>query len=108
MANELNKNEYGQVLRINFNQDVSGATDLTFLLEPKYGTEVSKTNLTGVTVGSSNVDVGDSSYLANEFIEYTIESTDLDYAGQYRMKGKAKLSATNEIVSDYVFFNVLA
>ena len=107
MALQLNQNEYGQTLRVNLSQDVSSATNLGFTLQPKFGVAVEKTDLTGVSVGSTNVDVGDSTYLANEYLEYVIKATDLAYAGQYRMKGKAKLSSTNEIVSDYEFITVL-
>ena len=104
---KLNKGEYGQTLRVNLGEDVSSATALSFTLQPKFGSSIEKTQLTGVSVGSSNVDVGDSTYLANEYLEYVIAPDELTYAGQWRMKGSATLSATNKVVSDFVTFNVL-
>jgi len=107
MSLQLNQSEYGQVLRVNFGQDVSSATDLSFTIQPKYGSSIEKTQLSGVSVGTSNTEVGDKTYLANEFIQYTIEPTNLNFSGEFRMKGKAKLSATNELVSDYEYVQVL-
>ena len=107
MALKLNKSEFGQVLRVNMNDDVSVNTALLFTLQPKFGESITKTDATGVSVGTANVDVGDSTYLANEYLEYTIESGVLDFSGQFRMKGEATLSATNKIVSDYQYINVL-
>ena len=107
MSLQLNQNEYGQVLRVDLGEDISSATDLSFTLQPKFGDSIEKTDLTGVTVGTSNVEVGDSTYLANQYLEYTIEPTNLDFTGQFRMKGTATLSATNKVVSDFQYITVL-
>ena len=103
----LNKSEYGQVVRVNLFEDVSTATDLTFVLQPKVGESLERTASNGVAIGTSNVDVGDETYLANQYLEYTILDGDLTYAGQWRIKGKAKLSATKEVISDYKRITVM-
>lgn len=103
----LNKNEYGQVVSVDFGEDVSTATAYKFILEPKLGTELEKLAVDGVVLGTINLDVGDETYLANEYINYTIKKDDLDYAGQWRMRGEATLSATNKVISDYIRFTVL-
>ena len=102
MYNQL---EYGQLIYVNFGEDISAATELTIILEPKVGDTIDTT--TGVTLGTANIDVNDETYLANQYIKYTIQENDLDYAGLWRKKGKAKISATNLIISDYTQFTVL-
>lgn len=102
-----NKSEYGQMIYANLGQDISAASELTMLLEPKIGETQEKVISDGVAVGTANVDVNDETYLANEYISYTIKEDDLDYAGLWRNKGKAKLSSTNLVIGDYHNFTVL-
>lgn len=106
MAN-LNKSEYGQTIHINFSEDISSATAFNFILEPKQGEKLEKTAADGVVLGTSNVDVGDETYVANQYISYTVKEGDLDYAGQWRKKAEATMSATNKITTDYELFEVL-
>ena len=101
----LNKDEFGQVLRVNMLTDVSTNTALNFVLEPKYGEKLEKS--TGVTVGTVNITVDDEQYLANEYIQYTTVDGDLDKSGQWRCKGIVTISSTEKIVSDYKTFTVL-
>lgn len=103
-----NKDEYGKKIYVNFGEDISTATELTLILEPMIGDSKEKTTSDGVAVGTSNVDVDDQTYIANEYIEYTTADGDLDYAGQWRKKGKAQLSSTNLVVTDYEKFTVLS
>ncbi len=102
---KLNKNEYGQIIYVDLGEDISSATIITMILEPKIGEKLEKT--AGVSVGTVNVDVNDETYLANQYLQYTIEADDLTYAGLWRKKGKAKLSTTNEVISDYTTFTVM-
>ena len=99
----INKNEYGQTLRVNLGEDISTATDYILIIEPKYGEELEKTGVLGVV----NVVEGDETYLANEYITYVTSDGDIDKAGQWRVKGQADLSATNRVISDYKYFTVL-
>jgi hypothetical protein len=77
------------------------------VLEPKVGTKKEKVIADGVSLGTANIGVNDETYLANQYIKYTIAANDLDYAGLWRKKGKAKLSNTNLVVSDYENFTVM-
>ena len=104
---DFNKGEYGDVIYANLGEDISTATELTMVLEPKIGNILEKAISDGVSVGTANIDVNDKTFLANEYIQYTIKEDDLDYAGLWRNKGKAKLSSTNLVVSDYTHFTVL-
>jgi len=100
---DYNYLEYGQLIYVNFGEDISAATELTIILEPKVGTAIEET----ATLGTVNIDVNDETYLANEYVKYTIQENDLDYAGLWRKKGKAKLSTTNIVVSDFTTFTVM-
>lgn len=102
-----NKNEFGQLIFSNLGQDVSTASELTMVLEPQVGSIKEKSISDGVSVGTSNVTVNDRTFLANEYLQYTIAEDDLDFAGLWRNKGKAKLSSTNLIIGDYHTFTVL-
>jgi hypothetical protein len=116
----LNTNEYGQVLRANIGQDVSTATGYTFVLQPKVG-QSTNTNATAstqpdgavirtgtdVTLGTTDVTVGDETYLANQYVNYTVKENDLSHSGLWRFKGEATMSTTNKIVGDYKLLTVL-
>ncbi len=99
----MNKGEFGQVIRANLNQDISSANSYKMVLQPQEGDSVEKT----ATLGASNITVGDESWLANEYVEYTVESGILDFTGQWRRKGKATFS-NKEIIGNYSRFTVLA
>jgi hypothetical protein len=100
----FNEGEYGSVLRINLGKDISAGTSLTVYLEPKRGDE--KTFTTNLVVGTSNVIVDDEGFLANQYLEYTLQDGDLDEHGQWRARGSAIVSG-ELIKSDYVKFTVL-
>ena len=106
MAN-LNKGETGQTIFANLGEDVSTATAYKFILEPKLGTKLEKVDADGVTLGTANVDVGDETYLANQYVKYTTQDGDLSYSGQWRLKGEATMSATNQVIGDYRSVTVL-
>jgi hypothetical protein len=99
----INKNEYGQTLRVNFGEDISTATAYNFIIEPQAGTKLEKTG----TLGTSNVTEGDETYLANQYIEYVTTDSDIDQASQWRKKGEATMSATDKRITDYSYFTVL-
>lgn len=99
----LNKDEYGQTIRVNIGQDITLATDLKVIIEPQRGAKLEKTG----TLGMTQVTEDDEIYLANEYIEYITQIGDLSYAGQWRAKGTAVISATENAVGDYKRFTVL-
>ena len=104
----LNKGEYGQLVYANLGEDVSSGTDLKIVLEPQVGKVLNRLAGDGVAVGTVNVTVGDVIFLANQYLQYTILSGDLNYVGNWRLKGEVNLSSTNKVVSDYRQFEVRA
>ncbi len=90
----LNKSEFGQVVRVNMLEDISTATDLKLSLEPRLGTKLEKTASNGVVVGTIDIVEDDETYLANQYLAYTIKEGDLDYIGQWRIKGEVTFGAS--------------
>ena len=107
MATQLNKDEYGQTLTVGFDQDVSGATSLNFILEPRLGEKIERSASDGLVLGTVNIEVNDESFLANQYVQYTILEGDLDYAGTWRYKAEVQLNSTVKLVSDYHIVEVL-
>jgi hypothetical protein len=93
----------GQVIRVNFNRDISTGTVFSMELEPRAGQGLTKI----ATLGTVDVVVDDETYLASQYIEYTTEAGIFeDLEGRWRKKGIATLPS--EIVaSDYSFFRVM-
>ena len=104
----LNKGEYGQKVYVNMREDVSSATTITFVLDPQSGSKLERVAGDGVAVGTTNITVDDQNYIANEYLEYTIKSGDLDYVGTWRLKGECVLTSTNKVISDYKYIQVKA
>lgn len=102
----FNNGEYGQKVYVNLGTDISSATDLTIVLQPQVGEEKTRTAADGVAVGGSNITVDDADLIANEYLEYTLKSGDLDYSGLWRIKGRANTSSTVRVISDYNTFEV--
>lgn len=100
----FNCGEYGSILRVNLGEDISTGTSLTVILEPRRGDEKEFTS--NVALGTSNTNVDDETYLANQFLEYTLQNGDLDFIGAWRARGSAIVSG-ELIKSDYINFTVL-
>jgi hypothetical protein len=100
----FNYKEFGSVLRVNLDTDISAGTSLTVILQPERGEKDEYT--TNVAVGTSNVVVDDQTLLANQYLEYTIQEDDLDKEGLWRARGSAIVSS-ELIKGDYVKFTVL-
>jgi hypothetical protein len=101
----FNESEYGSILRVNLGVDISAGTGLKVILEPERGDK--KEFTTNIAVGTSNVTVDDSQFLANQYLNYTIQEDDLDREGIWRARGSAIVSS-ELIKGDYVKFTVLA
>lgn len=86
------------------NEDISTATTLKLILEPKIGDF--KEITVGLTVGTVNINVGNQTYIANQYMEYTTKAKDLDKSGQWRKKGSAVQSPQQTLISDYERFTV--
>ena len=116
----LNQYEYGQVLRANIGLDVSTNVGLSFILQVKTGTpenansdsdqprnSIIRTSSDGVTVGLVDVFDGDTKLLANEYLEYTTKKDDFSIAGQWRIKGEAKISSNKKVSGSFKLITVL-
>lgn len=102
----LNFNEVGQPIRINFGEDISLSTP-TLILQPEVGQ--TKAIITGVSIPSVSVELESGEVLnANEYLEYFTKDGDLDYVGRWRNKAKLNFSSTDIRQSDFVKFRVLA
>ena len=101
---DLNKGEIGQPLRINFGEDISGATEALILSEP----EVGKLKEFTATIPASPVTVDGVTFAANEYVEYTtVSAEDQDYVGRWRYKAKLTFSSTDIRQSNFVKYRVL-
>ena len=100
----FNQDSYGKILYVNFGEDVSTATAYELEIEPQSGDVKTATP----TLGTSNVVVGDETFNANEFVKYTIIDSFFDqYVGKWRVKGKATMSSTSKIVSNYIDIRIM-
>ena len=101
----FNDGEYGSVLLINLGADISSGSSLTVLIEPKRGD--SKEFTSNIIVGTVDITVDDQDFLADQYLEYTLQDGDLDFIGQWRARGSVILGG-ELIKSDFVRFTVLA
>jgi hypothetical protein len=100
----MNKNEVGQPIRIDFGEDISLSTP-TLILQPELGQ--TKEIVTGVSIPAVNVTVDGETLLANEYVEYFTIFDDLDYVGRWKNKAKLEFGPTDIRQSDFVKFRVL-
>jgi hypothetical protein len=99
---KFNKESYGDVLYVNFNEDVSSATAFTIKLNPQSGDELTKTG----TLGTSDVWVEDQKFLANQYATYTTTDGVFDnWQGKWQYKGIATIAA-GDVATPYVDFRV--
>lgn len=106
MAN-LNRLETGNIIYVNLGEDISTSTVFSLMIQPRIGDTLEPNQGSGVIIGTSDVDVGDQKYLANQYLQYTFKTGDLSVAGQWRIKAEAVLSSTKTLISDYEKFTVL-
>ncbi len=86
----INKDSYGQKIRVNFGQSLVSATTLTMKFIPKSGADIDVTP----TLGTTRVEVGDSYYSANEYLEFTItENLFDDYVGLWKKEATALIGS---------------
>lgn len=87
----LRVGEIGKILRVNTNYNLSANTELTLEFTKPDGTVVTKTKtLDGVS--APGIDVTDpitgDVFLANEYMQYSFASGDLDQSGQWYVEAK--------------------
>lgn len=100
-------NETGVTFRVNAGFVMTSNTELEIVFIKPDGTEVVKASADGVTLGTStiqqDVDGVDTTFTANEYLEYEIESGLLDVAGTWRAYGR--YTNTGESPTDYFIGN---
>lgn len=101
----LNYNEIGQPIRINLGEDISSSTP-TLILLPEVGDV--KNIVSGVSIPTTSVTVGNETLNANEYIEYYTKDGDLDYVGRWKFKCKLEFASDDIRQTDFQKFRVLA
>jgi len=99
----FNVDASGQLLRVNFERDVSTATAFSMTLQPRQGDKLSITP----TLGTSGVTVGDEVLAANQYCETTTTANQFNnHIGIWRKKATATLPSGEVVSSQYTFFEV--
>jgi hypothetical protein len=98
----VNISSIGQKLYINLDQDISAGTDYKIEIEPRVGEKKEE----AATLGTSDQAVGDSTYLANEYVYFTLTAGYFDKAGNVRMKAVVTMP-TETLSTDYELFRVM-
>ena len=105
----MNVGEYGNVLRVNLNEDISTRDNILELISPVPTVKkISITSLEGLSVGTENITVGEEVYLANHYLKYTIQPEDIFISGEWniRVYSKASDNANNKITDKPLIFIV--
>lgn len=98
----INVGEYGLVLNVNVNFDISAATSLQLVITRPDGTTITGTP----TVGAVDlVTDDDGTYLANQYCSYTFIAGDLNQAGDYTAR-VTYTDASKHLISDPTSFTV--
>jgi len=104
----INKDETGVIIFVDMGEDVSTNIGLEIILQPEIGEDKSRLQADGVSVGTVNVTDGDVDLLANQYLQYTTQEDDLDFAGTWRKKGLVKIDTSKTLISNFEQFVVLA
>jgi len=104
----MNKNEYGNYIRIDLNLDLSPFTMSIILTSPvPYVIEKIITQSSGLTIGVNDISIGDQTYIAGQYVEYKIEEGDIFISGNWEIQVKAETINGDEVrFSDLLTFNV--
>lgn len=98
----MNVGEYGNVLRVNANYDMS--TNIAFDIEIRQPNGV-LLNVTP-TLGTSLISTPLGDFQANEYVEYTFLSGDITQRGEHRVRLTYDQSATVRLKSAFSYFTV--
>ena len=77
--------EYGNVLRIGAQEDISANTNTIELDGPGLTEPKIITTANGLTVGSTDKNIDGVDYLAGEYVEYTFKDGDINTAGGWEV-----------------------
>ncbi len=88
---ELNVDEYGQTVMVDFMEDITGATELKVVFIPR--SSFSRTVKTGITVGTETVYYNGRRLRPNRYVELTIPEGLLDVSGVWQLIGVATVGS---------------
>ena len=83
-----------KTFRVNAGYDMSSNTELTLTFTKPDGTVVVKASADGVVIGAGVTDADLGTILVNEYVEYPLESSFLDAAGEWKVTLKYTNTAT--------------
>lgn len=100
----MNVNEYGIVFYLNTSYVMTAFTSLSLAITRPDASVLTVTN-PAVSVGLVNLTTPNGTYLANQYIKYTLASGDITLAGTYTVR-LTYLEAGIRLISDVVTFTV--
>lgn len=95
----MNVGEYGHILYFHLQEDVSANTNKVILKGPD-GNETEKAATLGTTELAAST-TGKGIWSANQWVQYTIASDDLDQVGLWQFKATSEFSGTKKLESDW-------
>lgn len=97
---QVKQNESGFILRVSACFDMSSNTEISLVIRKPDGSKLTKTRTGGeVTLGAVNVTDDDlGALLANQYVEYSVETGVLNLVGDYSVELKYENSGSNEVL----------
>jgi len=104
----MNVDEYGNYIRVNLSEDLEPYLVFMILKSPTpYVKEVVLSEQEGVTVGLSDIIIGDQTFLSGQYIEYQVKEGDIFLSGEWILRVKVESILKNErIYTDNMGFYV--
>lgn len=92
----LRAGEYGKIIRLKAFFDMSANTALAILItDPQENTAT-----VTATLGTTTITEDGITYTANEYMNYTLLSGDIDEAGEWTFQGRYDEGATKRLLSE--------
>ena len=94
----MNKNDFGDYIRVDVEEDISSASAVTFnFIDPKGNLTQKAGTIPGISVGDA---------VAGEYGEYLVEEGLLAFSGLWRIKLTVDYSGTRQRSTKYVGFPI--
>lgn len=77
------RNEYGKILILDTGFDLSSQNGLSLVIDRPDGSQVTRTQASGLAVGGTDLTVDGTTYSANTYVTYTVQDGDLQANGFY-------------------------
>lgn len=105
----LKVGEFGKIIRVDTNFDLSANTELTLVFTKPDGSTLTKVKTDGVSApGITVTDPDGVEFTANEYMEYDFASGDLDQAGRWFVRAEYDDATPKNFIGDTVEFTVLS